>query len=123
MRHENGYEIAEGDAYLVLQGLLQSKKRICEEAKIVSRTVVKKIDDYDTFRNRAIEFGENLLSVGIFDFSTGKNSERIFYWDEDCIYAFDPKKGEEIIVDAPFVRRYIFDGLGLKKEVFPDAKG
>ena len=113
---DGGYDIASGDKVEVVYALLENKEVIRGEGKQVPPDVTS-IGDYNSFRNRVIPFGENVLSIGAFDFNRGKRQERIFYWDEQNIYSFDPLKGEESIVDAPCVRRFIADGLELEKGI------
>lgn len=113
---DGGYEFASGDTVSVVYSLLKNKQRLCEGTVESKKEYSMKLD-YNGLRNRLLKYGENVLSVGIFDFKENTRSERIFYWDEEDIFSFNPELELETIVDALYVRKYLGDGLGLKREV------
>ncbi|MBQ6464536.1 MAG: DUF5081 family protein [Pseudobutyrivibrio sp.] len=114
---DGGYEIASGDKIEVLWGLIKNIEVIRgEKKKTPDRITI--IDNYRDFRNRVTSFGENVLSIGVFDFKLNNKMEKIFYWDDNNIYLFNPEKGEESLVDALYVRRTIALGLELNKEEY-----
>ena len=118
---DGGYDIASGDKMEVAYALLKDIEALRDGKKENLSAETTTIESYAEFRNRIKPFGENVLSTGAFNFKSNKRQERIFYWDDRDMYSFNPKEGEETIVDAPYVRRFIVDGLELEKGVLENG--